>query len=485
MLRIARFQISSMAVVIIFLEAGLLYFFSYAYYQILASKGLSFNLAYDSVATLIAFGSIVGMTSVGMYDRKCLFHIDVTISRALVVLPLVLFVLAIFFIIFDYAVQGRMLIGNHVLCFASIITFLPALVVLRIVCLYILDHFDGFKQRSLVIGAGLRASGIQKLSQDLRHRSFVIVGYVKLEPNNIQPNTEGSTQSTRRRNSGDQQTEDMIPCSVIDPNCLLKFCIDNCVNEIIVAYTERRGMPVNDLLECKINGINTIDFGAFWERETGQIFLDDMSPSWLLFSEEFQLGKGRVIVQRTFDIVVSCLLLLLTLPITLLTALLIKLESEGPIFYCQERVGLRGKPFNVIKFRSMRTDAEKYGPRWASKNDNRVTRVGSIIRKVRIDEIPQVFNVLKGDMAFVGPRPERPVFVSFLAEKIPYYNVRHAAKPGITGWAQINYPYGATEEDAKRKLAYDLYYIRNGGFILDVLIMMQTVKVILWHDGAH
>jgi exopolysaccharide biosynthesis polyprenyl glycosylphosphotransferase len=204
----------------------------------------------------------------------------------------------------------------------------------------------------------------------------------------------------------------------------------------------------------------------------------------MLFSDGFGLGLLHRFAKRGFDIVVSSLLLLVTLPITLPTALLIRLESKGPIFYRQERVGLHGKSFMVLKFRSMRTDAEINGPRWAAKNDARVTAVGRFIRKVRIDEIPQVINVLKGDMAFVGPRPERPVFVRELSRTIPYYNERHAIKPGITGWAQINYPYGATEYDAKMKLAYDLYSIKNGSIFLDIIIMMQTVKAIIWNDGA-
>jgi len=253
---------------------------------------------------------------------------------------------------------------------------------------------------------------------------------------------------------------------------------------VVVASTERRGMPIREFLKCKVRGIKMTEFATFWEREARYISLEELNPSWLVFSDGFSVGIARAAVKRAFDILTSLLLLLITLPVTLITAILVKLESPGPLFYLQERVGQNGQSFTIMKFRSMRADAEKNGPRWAAVNDPRVTRVGAIIRKIRIDEIPQVLNVLKGDMAFVGPRPERPIFVRALEEKIPYYSERHVAKPGITGWAQINYPYGATEEDAKMKLSYDLYYIKNGGLFLDILIIIQTIKVLLWNSGA-
>jgi sugar transferase (PEP-CTERM system associated) len=460
------------------LETMLLYFLAYGYYNVLESNGYTPNLTPGTAAALITLGAIMGMSSVGMYNPRYFFRLGESASRAIVVLPLILAFIILLFVARDYALQGTLLPANYILCFAAIVTFLPALLLMRKFGLHLLDCSDKFKSRILVIGNGPRAGSIQNLSRDLRHRSFVIVGYAQLTFGG-QPaaNEEEETQPDRR---GDDRRPDFM----IAPKDLLKFCQDHQTDEIVIASTERRGMPVRELLNCKLHGFNIVEFCTFWERESGQIFLDDMSPSWLLFSDGFQMGKGRVIVQRVSDIVVASLLLILSLPVTLVTALLIKLESEGPVFYCQDRVGFRGKSFKVVKFRSMRVDAEKHGPRWASKNDNRVTRIGAFIRKVRIDEIPQVFNVLRGDMAFVGPRPERPVFVSVLAEKIPYYDVRHAAKPGITGWAQINYPYGASVEDAKMKLAFDLYYVKNGSIFLDIVTMIQTAKVLLWNDGA-
>ena len=232
-------------------------------------------------------------------------------------------------------------------------------------------------------------------------------------------------------------------------------------------------------------GVNVTDYLSFWERETGQIDLDEVKPSWLALSDGFRVNKMHRFFKRAFDIVVSLAFLIITLPLMLVTALLIKLESPGPIFYRQTRTGLHGKPFDVIKFRSMRQDAEKDGvPKWASNVDSRITRVGHLIRRSRIDEIPQVLNVLMGHMSFVGPRPERPFFVKELEDEIPLYSLRHNVRPGITGWAQVNYPYGASVEDAKRKLAYDLYYAKNGGLFLDLVILTQTVRVVLSGDGA-
>lgn len=477
MFRFAGLHISRMSAAMALLETMLLYLLAYGYYDVLESNGYTPNLTPGAAAALITLGAIMGMSSVGMYNHRYFFHLGELTSRALVILPLILAFTIMVLVTRDYTIRGELLPANYILCFAAIITFLPVLLLIRKFSLDLLDRSDNFKSRVLVIGNGPRAGSLQNLSRDLRHRSFVIVGYAQLtfgcEPAALQEETQP-----------DRRGDDRRPDFVIAPKDLLQFCQGHQIDEIVMASTERRGMPVHELLNCKLHGFNTVEFGTFWERESGQIFLDDMSPSWLLFSDGFQMGKGRVIVQRVSDIVVASLLLILSLPVTLVTALLIKLESEGPIFYYQDRVGLRGKSFLVVKFRSMRVDAEKHGPRWASKNDTRVTRFGAFIRKVRIDEIPQVFNVLRGDMAFVGPRPERPVFVSVLAEKIPYYDVRHAAKPGITGWAQINYPYGASIEDAKMKLAFDLYYVKNGSIFLDIVTMLQTAKVILWSDGA-
>jgi len=259
------------------------------------------------------------------------------------------------------------------------------------------------------------------------------------------------------------------------------------VDEIVVALTERRAgsMPLRQLLDCKLAGIKVYDLNSHFEKTLGQIRIDYLSASWLIFGDGFNQGAFRTAVKRVFDILSATLLIVLSAPIMLVTALLIKAESRGPMLYRQERVGQLGKPFKVTKFRSMRTDAEKDGkPRWASTNDTRVTRVGNIIRRLRIDELPQLFNVLKGDMSLVGPRPERPFFVEQLTQEIPFYAVRHSVKPGVTGWAQVRYHYGATVEDSQEKLQYDLYYVKNHTLFLDLVVLLETVGVVLTGKGA-
>ena len=258
--------------------------------------------------------------------------------------------------------------------------------------------------------------------------------------------------------------------------------------EIVIAMDDRRGnLPIRELLDCRLQGIEVIDLIEFLERETGKIRIDLVSPGWLIFSEGFRKTKFRQAVKRLMDVTVSAIALVFFLPMLIIVALLIKLEDglRAPVLYRQLRVGHNGVPFNVLKFRSMVVDAEADGKAvWATENDNRVTRVGRVIRKLRLDELPQIFNVLPGQMSIVGPRPERPEFVDKLSESIPYYAERHTVKPGVTGWAQLRYSYGASEEDAAEKLKYDLYYVKNHTMLLDLLIILQTVEVMLWSKGA-
>jgi sugar transferase (PEP-CTERM system associated) len=259
------------------------------------------------------------------------------------------------------------------------------------------------------------------------------------------------------------------------------------VDRIVVAVGDRRGgvLPLNQLLDCKLAGIKVLDFSSYFEQVFGQVRVDSLRASWLIFGEGFRQGTVRTSVKRAFDIVASLVLLLLAAPVMLITALLIAFESGVPILYRQERVGQGGRIFQVIKFSSMRNDAERDGkPRWATSNDNRVTRVGRTIRKLRIDELPQLFNVLKGDMSLVGPRPERPYFVEQLSEQVPFYGARHSIKPGVTGWAQVRYAYGASVEDSVQKLQYDLYYVKNHSLFLDLLIFVETIEVVLTGRGA-
>ncbi|MDY6845023.1 MAG: TIGR03013 family XrtA/PEP-CTERM system glycosyltransferase, partial [Thermodesulfobacteriota bacterium] len=258
------------------------------------------------------------------------------------------------------------------------------------------------------------------------------------------------------------------------------------VDKIVVALSERRGtMPLKELLECKLKGIKVIDGSNFYECLTGKISVENLYPGWLIFSEGFSMYKISKTLKWILDTVVSVIGLVLCSPLIIISIVLIKIDSPGPAFFKQERVGKNDKVFNLLKFRSMKCDAElDTGPIWAQTSDNRITRVGKIIRKTRIDEIPQLFNVLRGDMSLVGPRPERPFFIEKLEKEIPYYTQRHSTKPGITGWAQIKYSYGASVEDATEKLKYDLYYIKNMSILLDLVIIFETIKVVLFGKGS-
>ncbi|MCH7344141.1 TIGR03013 family PEP-CTERM/XrtA system glycosyltransferase [Pelomonas sp. CA6] len=288
---------------------------------------------------------------------------------------------------------------------------------------------------------------------------------------------------------GPNETEFQVPPDQLIPSqgSLTEAALRLGVDEIVVALSERRGgsMPLRQLLDCKLYGIRVLDLATYFEKTLNQIKISHVYAGWLIFGDGFNQGVMRTLVKRLFDLLSAALILVFAAPIMLITALLIKLESSGPVFYKQERVGLNGRIFNVIKFRSMRADAEKDGkPRWATKNDDRITRVGRFIRLVRIDELPQLINVLRGEMSLVGPRPERPFFVDELVAKIPYYAVRHSVKPGVTGWAQVRYEYGSTVEDSIEKLQYDLYYVKNHTLFLDLLIMLETVAVVLTGRGA-
>jgi sugar transferase (PEP-CTERM system associated) len=259
------------------------------------------------------------------------------------------------------------------------------------------------------------------------------------------------------------------------------------VNEVVVATREQRGgtLPLRQLVDCRLQGIRVTCLAGFFERFRGEIPIDSLKAGWLIYSDGFRQGWGRSFGKRAFDLIASGLLLLITAPIMLVTVVAILIESGGPVIYRQERVGLGGKTFWLLKFRSMAADAERDGiPRWASTGDSRVTMVGHFIRLTHIDELPQIFNVLKGNMSFVGPRPERPFFVNQLTEQIPFYCARLSVKPGITGWAQIRFTYGSSVEDSTKKLQYDLYYVKNHTLLLDLVILLETVRVVLTGEGA-
>ena len=326
---------------------------------------------------------------------------------------------------------------------------------------------ERFKRKVLVLGAGVRARQIlEDLRTPFNRKGFTLTGFVALP---------------------DEPVEISQDNLLNIPTTIHAFILENPVNEIVVAVDDRRkGLPMEDLLECKMEGVKIVDGATFYERESRKVALEMVTRGWLVFTDGFTVSSVFGFGKRSLDILAASVLLLAGAPLMILTAIAIKIEDglDAPVFYSQERVGLNGKAFSVYKFRSMVTDAEKNGAVWASQNDTRVTRVGDFIRKVRIDELPQIFNVLNGTMAFVGPRPERPVFVEQLSDKIPFYSERHRVKPGLTGWAQLCFAYADSEEDTREKLRYDLYYIKNQSLLLDLLVIIQTVEVVLFKKGS-
>jgi sugar transferase (PEP-CTERM system associated) len=318
--------------------------------------------------------------------------------------------------------------------------------------------------RVLVLGAGPIAHRIEEIERLPRSHCFNCVGFVPLGP--------GQPRVDRGR--------------ILDVGDMAEICTDRNIDEIVVALEEgRNAFPVEALLECGFRGVRITTVANFVERELGQVDIDCLNSNWLAFSDGSSKRVIARVLKRCLDIALSVALLVFALPATLLVALAIYLEDGLPIFYRQERTGLHGKPFSMLKFRSMRRDAERDGvARWAAKRDPRVTRVGAFIRKARLDEIPQVWNVLKGNMSFVGPRPERPSLIADITKEIPYYQYRHLVKPGITGWAQINYGYSDSVATAREKLKFDLYYVKNCGLFLDLIILLQTARVVLWPSGA-
>ena len=398
------------------------------------------------------------MLAVGVYGVQALQSVRFAIARLLVAFAFGIILLSLVFFLFPPVSFWR-----SSLLYATWLA-LAGVALVRIALRDVLGG-ERFKRRIMVLGAGPRATRIEALSRR-DGAGFSVVGFIGM---NDGPAAVG----------GAVNRADIASL----PDHLLRLG----AGEVVLALEERRNaLPLNDLLRIKTTGVQVHDFSTFLERETGRVDLDSLNPSWLIFSDGFSSGRRLSSAgKRLFDVSVSLVILALTLPLIAITALAVKLESKGPAFYRQRRVGLYGQAFDVLKLRSMRTDAEVGGKAvWAQKDDPRVTRVGRVIRTLRIDELPQTWSVLKGEMSFVGPRPERPQFVADLEARLPFYSERHVVKPGITGWAQINYPYGASVEDAREKLEYDLYYAKNYTPFLDILILLQTLRVILWPEGA-
>ena len=323
---------------------------------------------------------------------------------------------------------------------------------------------DAFRRIVLVYGAGNMAASLLGLRRSTDQRGFRIVAFVPAP--------------------GDRYVIDDGRVTK-DPIELTTFVAAQNVDEIVVAMDDKRqGFPIRDLLQCKAGGVDVIDIIGFLERESGKVDVERLNPSWMIFAEGFTRRPSRQIAARCLDVTGGVVLLLLVWPLMLAVALAIWFEDGNPVLYRQTRIGLFGRPFELLKFRSMTKHAEAGGAQWAQKNDTRVTRVGSVIRKLRFDELPQILNIIRGRMSLVGPRPERPEFVEDLARKIPYYQERHCVKPGLTGWAQLQYPYGASEKDALEKLRYDLYYVKNQSFLLDLIILLQTAEVVIWQKGS-
>jgi len=465
MLRLFSHYIPASLVVLVLAEAIVLYFSVYLGIELRfygdSDKADSISLLepVNTKALIFSLLMLLSMTAMGLHTRNIVDNFSSMMIRLFLSFGAGFFVIAIIYYIYPQLFLGRGVVGlTFVVSFIGI--FLTRTVHQSI------DKHTMFKRRLLVIGSGTIGKLLENRIDSAYKQGYEIVGFVDSD-------------------DGDSQVSDNLTLKI--ESTLYDLCLDNDIDEIVLAMDDRRkGFPLSSLLECKMKGIvvrNAIDS---LERITGHIELDALHPSTVIFSDGFTNAVSMSYAKRLFDIVASLIILILTSPIMLVTACVIWLSSFGrdPVFYRQVRLGLCDAPFNVLKFRSMTTDAEKNGAQFAQKNDARVTLFGAFMRKTRIDELPQILNVLKGDMSFIGPRPERPQFVLSFEKSIPHYALRHTVKPGITGWAQICYPYGETEEDTRNKLQYDLYYIKNYSLFLDMTILFQTIQVVLFGQGA-
>ncbi len=455
MIRVFRHYVPSSLLVLSVIEIGTLYL---AY---LLGESLRLKLAglppdpgasATSEAVLYALVTYLAFVSVGMYQRHTTLDFRETLLKLFVGLFIGVVALAVIgFVIRETPVWRSVLlvVTGEVLVAIPAVRFLFARVV----------DWSRLRHRVLLVGNGRVADKLRALAAR-REARFALAGVLAWPP----------------QENGKREGDD---------NPVLAALGRSQADEVVVSPTARDPELVDHLLACRLAGYPVTQAADFVERETGRVDLDLIDPAALVFAEGFVGGRFyERLAKRGFDILVAFTLLVATLPLQLLIALAIVLTSAGPVFYTQERVGRGGRPFPLLKFRTMVPDAERHGARWAARKDPRVTPVGRFLRLTRLDELPQLVNVLKGEMSVVGPRPERPVFVEELARQIPFYRERHAMKPGITGWAQLNYPYGASMEDARIKLEYDLYYIKNYTLFLDMLIIVQTLRVVLFADGA-
>jgi len=456
--------------ILVITEALLIAYIGYITHFILTQIGLSSQVPIEKLLVntgLLTVAILLCSLSVGLYEAKLRETFRGIIRRIFVSVGLSYFLVEVV----SRALFDRLLMDSY---------FLPASVSAIIITLVVFRYFTNRlgllglgKIRIIVLGAGERASIIEKrMRRDVDRIGFELVGFIPIPGDNRE----------------DGIHKEKIIHVKVDEN-FQQFIADNEIEEIVIACDQRRGtLPVEVLFDCRLRGIEVTELLDFMERETGQIVVNLMYPSWVIYSNGFKSQNYlRDALDYSINAILAFIIFFFVWPIMLATAIIIYFDDGRrtgvSVFYKQERVGLNGQLFKIIKFRSMRPDAEKDGAKWASKNDDRVTRIGHFIRKYRVDELPQLLNVFKGEMSFIGPRPERPEFVEQLVREVPYYNQRHNVKPGLAGWAQLNYPYGASVEDSMEKLKFDLYYVKHQSLLLDILILIRTVEVVLFGKG--
>ena len=463
MLKISNHYVSKVVFVLLMIEMAVLFFAGYLGINLRYFNedgwGDTFN-EHVGAASLLMFSIAIGMSAAGMYQR----NIDESFrSTFLRLMPS--FGIAMIILLVAFYLAPALYVGRGILLLVFPIAGLSILIVRAI--FFRLVTSRALASRILFLGSSDLARDCIKTAQhNIRNHKYNIVGSIPVA----------------------DEASDLPADMLVEPaSTLLETAKKYKAEEIVVAMQNRRGgkLRIQELLECKMKGIRVTDAAGFFEREACQIRLDSLHPSWLVFGSGFDQSLARTFMKRCFDFFICLIMLPLLSPVMLVAMFCIWLEDRGPVLYRQERVGKNGNTFMVMKFRSMRTDAEKAGkPQWASTNDPRITRVGNVMRKYRIDELPQLLNVLRGDMSFVGPRPERPFFVKQFCEEIEFYNVRHSVKPGITGWAQVRYKYGSSKDDAVQKLQYDLYYVKNNSLFLDMLILIDTLNVVIFGAGT-
>ncbi|QMU61470.1 MAG: TIGR03013 family PEP-CTERM/XrtA system glycosyltransferase [Gammaproteobacteria bacterium] len=403
---------------------------------------------------------IVTLFSMGMYQRQRREHIVNKLSRLTVGFIIAFVAFGFIFYIFPNIYMGR-----GVFLIAASLSF-----VFLIIFHFIFSHtvnLDALKRNVLILGAGEKATWVTKLRRKSDRSGINVVGYWPV---------------------GNEAIKIQVDLLLDKNKCFMELIKVHEVDEVVVALTDRRAaLPLKELMDVRLKGVKIVELVTFLERQLGKVYCNLLNPSWIIFSDGFKQDNIRYFTKRAFDLIASSILLVTTAPIYIFAVMMIWFESKGkePVFYQQTRVGYGNKNFNLLKFRTMRSDAEQEGKAvWASQGDPRVTKIGKLLRIYRVDELPQIYNVFRGDMSLVGPRPERPEFVKQLANDIPFYSERHRVKPGLAGWAQMKYPYGSSVQDAIEKLNFDLYYVKHHSLIFDLVILLQTAEVILWGKGA-